>query len=387
MNIRKSYFILLLLSICATSVHPQQVDNHQRSLMGNVALYGMYGVGIVCGIGLIYKTVQWFTYESNQEVLRKARMAYDITYAQYDGLAVRLEQSLGLDYERGYAIGHRAETIQETVLYGLATDIWCRCNDMTSFRDDLDATITQLRGARDALEKRLNDLSINSEHDLIKKHIAHDMQKTMQNMDMMLPRINLLYKSLYHHRTYFNLYETEARLGNKYRAELDMMALYAHDHERVVQEIKKSALIRFGHGLYPHVKYGAELELDVNSLHHALKNLAYNYPDRIMWAQKLYGTLFKAKEIIITDPLYAYELREKEKARIEKERLDALKERNKIEKEKAEIARAHANAQFQQARVEERKAQALEEKNKILRENQNKKVSAKSGDQYKPSYV
>lgn len=338
-----------------------------------IKLFAAVAAAAICISGGIYLVWKAFCSESDEQVLQKAQQkipVYRATYSDMIGLCKAHAQSPQSDYE--------------DFLYTLAVKKHHQAG-IYSYLSDLNNTIQELEKARTELAKRIPNLSTHScGHE--DSGLKNDMQTAASNIQTLLNDLIALRDILATHKSYFELYQTEAIISERYTRERIVLAHAYGDRNAEMFAIRHYVIAESSASgsPFPRVSYIKPLDRDIASFEERIRHTGH-YPRRVQLAQQLLQSLRAIKGYIVTDATYAQEImsyeqdqREKERIRIEQEKADAerrkaaaAEEQARAERERAyaELRKAHAaeeqaRAERERARASHRKARAQEEQNR-----------------------
>jgi len=310
------------------------------------------GGALIAGVGGLIGLGSWLASETDQELLNRSRTSYQQIRTNHNPLIVKLENAYNIT--GSYLNTQVVRTVNEPLLYDFAGEFVRLQQDASSYTSQLNNDISELRSLSDRLQRRMNELRTASYQDFSLREMVQQMHAIRETIRSGLPHVELLRDYLAEHKTYFVIYDTEHSVRKKYSRELAVLSNGYYDRILLLDEIKFVVMANqsYERQMYPYLHYVARLEEQIAILEQSLKRPAYNYADRIGWARWVLDNLLYVKSLIIAADAYAQEWRDRERAALEREQLNVLRE--------------HADA-------ERRTAQALEEKNRLKREELEKK--------------
>lgn len=337
---------IMALSILPSPVYASGVNSNNDD---EIKLFAMVAAGAICIGGGIYLFCKAFCSESDEQVLQKAQQkipVYRATYSDMIGLCKAHTNAPHSDYE--------------DFLYTLAVKKHHQAG-IYSYLSDLNSAIQELEKVRTELSKRIPNQSTYT--------LKKDMQTTVSDIQTLLNDLIALRDILATHKSYFELYQTESVIGERYARERIVLAHAYGDRNAEMFAIRHYVIAESSASgsPFPRVSYIKPLDRDIASFEERIRHTGH-YPRRVQLAQQLLQSLRAIKGYIVTDATYAQEIisyeqdqREKERIRIEQEKADA-------ERRKAAAAEEQARAERERARAEQRKADAAEDRVRSERE-------------------
>jgi hypothetical protein len=299
-------------------------------------------IGGLAAVGYgLYKFCDWLFSPSNQTLIKNAESAISLAHAD-DEIISCIEGAFN-----GIPDGMREqkkliESVCEPLLYQLAL------KNAVSVTWNLNNSLSRLRDNHAALAQRITKLRTSPEHTAV--------MITMQDLDHeiigLLLKIEFVHEFLIHHRSYFTLFEHEAKILRSYEVELQALTHYAQNPTYVREALRARVMqnASYNRNSYPFMTYIEALQANINTLMAGMNGLAYNYANRIQAAGNLVQNLQIIHSVVIIEDAYHQELRDYKKEQLERQRIEA-------EKAKAAAAAAQAAALQQQAWQMERQNQ------------------------------
>ena len=314
------------------------------------------GAAALLGIGGIVAFTSWAFCESDVQLLERANSEYNHSYAKYHDMVYWFEQTYHLHHITASERARVMHDLSESVLYEIGTKIWYLNEKEHTYRSRLRSSIDQLVSCRKKLCKRIYKLESNydmnarsssrssrlrrSSHSSFSSSLLEQMRSIVRMIESFLPHLRLFSDYLEHHRSYFALYEADGTVRNGYQTELNIIDQYRYDSYQLALELKRCVMSK-QYGAYPYIKYVYDIERNIRNVKSCMRRLAYNYSERLDWARQLVDSLAYVKGVIASDPLYAQELRDQERERLEREHIAAMNERTRAEREKTRAMREH----------------------------------------------
>lgn len=285
-----------------------------------VACYGLYRLG------------QWLFEPSDEKLLEKANNAYHDAYARYNIMHTILKSA----DQAGTSNNDIIYNFVESVLYQLAVEKHYEAS-VDPYLRQLNHTIKSLENYKKKITQRTSNLyttvHTNSDHAWLYDH----MQALLNKITAFLPNLLLLRDFLKHHKSYFTLFELESSLLYRYNQELNALNSYPYDQIRLNELFHRCIMMHHNNNRshYPYISYADMISDDIDELNYTIGRLAYNYAERIYYAQDLYNKLGAIKGIVVSAKQYHTELIEREKAQrrdqqlaIQQQQLQAMQQQN-----------------------------------------------------------
>jgi|GEM_PF-5383625 hypothetical protein len=312
------------------------------------------GIAIIGGIGYgIYKLCDWLFSKSNDAIIKDGTTCVTAVHQRYDSCIEMFEQQIGFP-------GHPQERkqilarINEQFLYNLEL---IHKQTASSLLRPTQTTINQLRATCDEVNGRLQSLrNKRKEH----VHILVQMEDLSIEAGLLLEKLSFMAEYLQANEAYFTTFELESRLLHTYEVEIHALQMYANN-PAMLREAIRSAIMSGAAttgSLYPYMRYIEKCDADCRHLERALEMLTPAYANRFTAASQLAANLRAIYRMIITEDAYRRELRDYERAQLEKQRIEA-------EKSKAAAAHAHAAAAHAQACAMQQQVWELQKQNQL----------------------
>ena len=329
----------ILINTTSLGMHPGRHNPHipisddsaSLSTLVTVALAG--SASALVGYG-IYRLGQLVFHPSDQKVLEKTNTMYHEAYAHYHEIATKLKDSHSLGSNNHDIIYN----FSEAILYQIAIEKHYEAS-IDPYLSQLNSSIKNLESYNKKLLQRSNKLYTTIKTDYENVWLYDHMKALQQKISTFLPSLYLLRDYLKHHRSYLKLFELESSLLYRYSQELNALSNYLYDHKGLKEAIHSSVMLHQHHtrAKYPYISYADTISKDMEELQNTLNRLAYNYAERIYYAQDLYNKLNSIKAVVVAATQYHTELIEWEKARrkekelsIQQQQLNALQHQNHL---------------------------------------------------------
>ncbi len=347
--------ILIVFSLIAQPLHSMKPTYYSRK---HVPRYGVVddavaieagkavaGIAIIGGIGYgLYKLCDWLFSKSNEAIIKDAAKCVDGVHQRYDACIEMFEQQLGFPgnhSERKQILFHN----DEQFLYNLEL---IHKQSASSLLRPTQNTINQLRATSDEVNSRLQSLRSKRKEYM---HVLVQMEDLSIEAGLLLEKLSFMAEYLQTNEAYFTTFELESRLLHVYEVEMHALSNYAKN-PAMVREAIRSAIMSGAAttgSLYPYMRYIEKCDSDCRQLERALEMLTLAYANRFNAASQLAANLRAIYRMILTEDAYRQELRDYERAQLEKQRIEA--EKSKAAAAHAQAAAAHAQACAMQQQV------------------------------------
>lgn len=336
-----SLALFVLLSFQAASPMARQLHVYPaRSASSDVATVAkvIAGVGCIAAIGYgLYKLYDWLFSPTNETLLQNSLNALQDSRLRYaDVIRFMDGQVAGIPVN----VAEQKQLINgfsEATLYELAVSYIKEAS--YAYQTNLYNTIYNLRSTRDALVARIKKLANKPEHAQMRSQMQELERETAQWMS----KLQFLHDYIGAHQSYFRLFELEYKILRVYEFELN--ALNQQTDSAYLREAIRASVMKHAWQdrlAYPYMHYVDTIQGYMNGLERESSHLAYNYSGRLGSARAIFERLRAIYSLVIVEDAYHQELRDYERAQIEKQKLEA-------EKAQAAAAAAQAAAMQQQA--------------------------------------
>lgn len=307
--------------------------------------------GCAAGVYGIYKLFKYCT--SDKYILEDAKSKYARYAAQYFPVQVRLQRFYGTSDERVLAKCFDVITRELSTRVDFASGYGLRSD------------ISSLQQTQKGLDERIALM----QHDVEKEPMVREMQTTRAEIHSLIKDLNKLDTFYQNNRPFFTLHATVSITEQEFHEHRENM--FSRSQLKLVLKRTMNSLIR-----------GAErVDSAIKNLKSGIIAEAERYPVLMENARSLHRDLIKIYDMIVEDPEYRQEVMAREWERVEQARVDAERERMRIECEKNKIhderiklermkwERAEqARVERERMRIEREKVKMQEEQVKLERE-------------------
>lgn len=327
---------LLLLSLVGPLVCGD-ITAKQSSLDSFVQGACAVGLGII-GIAGAAKLAEWCFTETNNQLVSRGQTEYTNALRYSDVMNMFEKSYMITDWSIAYREGI-VKNVSEPILYDIATALWNKGLSQSAYVRDVTYAKNQLQALSSKLHTRITEQR--------GSYLSHDERRTFNAMndlvfkvDQFLPSISCFADYLDYHKSYFSLYEFEARLYKYYDAELRIVKSGAYAHV-MAYDLRQAIVWRYSGYRYPFITFIDGLSGDISSLKSRIRSAGYCYTERIGFADSLLYSLDWMKRIALADDRYAHEVYQAEQERLERLRIEALQEQARIEQAQLRAMREH----------------------------------------------
>jgi hypothetical protein len=317
----------------------RRYDPSEHYKNGPSAVETVAAIGCLAAIGYgIYKFCDWLFTPSDEKVLQRGIDELQYAHLHYDGAIGFMEFHYSAIPDNVRDQKRLIQSVNEAVLYDYAIS-YKKDTSINGILTNMGSVISSLQSAHTSLAERIKKLRNNDGN----QSMITNMQQVDQEIIGLLCKLEFVHEYFSHHRSYYHLFDLEARLLHAYEFELNainqsqMNPVYVR--EAVRASVMRQASARTG---YAYMHYVDRAQADCNALGGALGSLPYNYANRIGAAGVLLHNLKVIHTIVVAEDAYHQEVLAYKKEQLEKERINA-------ERAKAAAAAAQAAAMQHQA--------------------------------------
>jgi len=321
---------IVLAGLLAASLGCQtsSVKAHNNGFLGACAVAAGI-VGAALGVAAI---VDWCSETDDQLINRLNAQIHD-SASRYQDTMTYFGQISGMNAY--VSVTHKPfNMISETVLHEFATYIWHKNSTQADYRAGVWSTKKILDSAMQELRKRIRNLE-NKRLQYEDQQRLLAMRQLLSNVEELLSNITLFAEALEYHKAYFNVYDTIDTVRNRYLQEITILESGRYSMET---EIKRYILGR-NNSQYAFRSFVIDINADIEKVESKIRALGYHYEAKRQYAEGLVNYLVAIKNIVVVDPRYQQELYEWEQARLQRLHVEALKMQAQAELERVQILR------------------------------------------------
>ncbi len=359
MSIKMSFLVMVLLSSNINPmrhVHtrlPVYRYNSQAEDLGKAVV----AVGCIAAIGYgFYKLCDWLFSKTDVQVLQEAQNVHNNAERATNVYVEFFERKWGglssLSSTQKREIMH---ALDEGLLYQFALAHAFRTSLEYTILSDLHYSLTSARSAHSMVVERV--------HKLRKKKDITGMVSQLEVVQFALQdtiaRIEFVYEYLHQHRSYYALLNKEYQVMKIYENDLYSLKQY-EANPGALREALRIAVMRQATSkmTYPYMNYIQKISHEFSDLDQHINALSCHYPERMAAARQLSARLQTIYNMLIIEDAYRQELRDYERAQLEKQRIEA-------EQAKAAAAQAAAHAAQVQAAAMQQQVWELQKQNQL----------------------
>jgi hypothetical protein len=320
---KKNKAFLLLLLTGSLACHDIIAEESKSFFWEGV---GIAAAVVVAGVGAC-KLVQWCFSETNEQLVERAEREYNDALQFVDDILL-FEQGYSITYitpeDRQYVFHH----IYEPVLYSLARIYFDRGLESYTYIN----MVANAKNELDSLSKTLHHRIKKQKGKYVDHHIAQTiraMHMLISKIDDYLPHLTLFCDYIKHNRSYFELFDIEARLYKQYDTQIRIINSNAMSHI-MAHDVRQSVAWEYSDRKYPFIVFVSGIESDIATLKSYIHSLSSYYTERINYARQVLNSLKWIKNVVATDERYTYEKYQAEQERLERLKIEALQEQNRL---------------------------------------------------------
>lgn len=332
-------------------VLPRYHQPSQAEELGKAALV----IGCIAAVGYgFYKLCDWLFTKTDIQVLQEGQAALKDAEQMSRPYLDFFEHNVGnlLD-----------AAVNREIMYALNEGLLYKFAVAHAFRTSLEHSILNSLFAARSNAKAAHSMVLERIHTLRKKNdhtgMIAQLEAVQHQLQDAITRINFVYEYLHQHRSYYALLLNEYSVMKQHEYELSAFAQYAQNPV-MLREILRVAVMRQATSqmTYPYMNYIQKMQSVIQQLDHQINSLSCNYPERRSAAHSLLTNLNAMYNMLIIEDAYRQELRDYERAQLEKQRIEA-------EQAKAAAAQAAAHAAQVQANAMQAQAWELQKQNQL----------------------
>jgi hypothetical protein len=216
----------------------------------------------------------------------------------------------------------------EAFLYELAIFNWNNNISWSSWYNRIWSDVSTLNSNYQLLQKRARTLETSYHITNQERIYLREIQALIAELAPLVDRMNAFYNYIRRHELFFELAESEWRTNADYAPEIGFINLYGNDQYRLGQELDMLISSHYLYDKFPYIVYVKSLESTIDKLQRARNRVSYAYPNRTEWAER---TLMVLRQVrLVIDYKYRYQLLEKQRFDLERERSLLAEERRRL---------------------------------------------------------
>jgi len=333
--------VMLSALLCSTLLQADWGCVSRKTDMRDARAVALLVGGAVAGACAVYKGIEWLFSKTTQQIIEQARSTYH---------AELFKHQKHLSYY--YSQWHPIMQVDEHMLYAIASyqQSTIRARNMNSYTSSLQGSLNLLLNHREQLAKRLQKL------DAVEvQHAQPIIYQLIADIDAYTVKLDRVVAMLVANKSYFNLYDLESLLLQRYNNELLFINNYLANsiESHLYVYFRGNAAIHNYYGIqYPYMNYFKNISDDINQLSQAIDYANVYYQSRLKNADQLRINLQIIKNVVVSSRNYAEEVHRYEIAKLERERLQLVREQIAIEERRNADLQKLARIQNEQLRVQ-----------------------------------
>lgn len=359
MSIKISFLVIVLLgsTVNAMSYFPTRLPVYHQPSQAEELGKAAIAVGCIAAIGYgFYKLCDWLFSKTDVQVLLEAQNVSNAAdratneYVEFFEHKWGILSSLSSNQKREIM-----RSLDEGLLYQFALAHTFRTSLEYTILSDLSRSLANVKAAHSMVIERI--------HKLRKKKGITGMISQLEVVQLALQdiiaRIEFVYEYLYQHRSYYALLNKEYQAMKIYENDLNALKYY-EANPGALREALRIAVMRQATSTmtYPYMNYIQKISHEITDLDQKINSLSCHYPERMTAARQLLARLQIIYNILVIEDAYRQELRDYERAQLEKQRIE-------VEQAKAAAAQAAAHAAQVQAAAMQQQVWELQKQNQL----------------------
>lgn len=369
-SVKMSFLVMVLLGSNINAMdyfHPRVHVHHRHNSQAEDLGKAVVAVGCIAAIGYgFYKLCDWLFSKTDVQVLQEAQNANNAAEKATNAYVEFFERKWGV-------FSSLSSTQKREIMHSLDEGILYQFAVAHAFRNSVEYTI--LRDLSNSLTnaKAAHSMVVERVHKLHKKKDVTGMVTQLEAMQQVLQetiaRIEFVYEYLHQHRSYYALINKEYQLLKRYENELNALKQF-DSNPSALRESLRIAVMSHAHSrmTYPYMKYIKTMGLEISDLSNQIDSLSCHYPERMAAARTLLARLQSIYNMLIIEDAYRQELRDYERAQLEKQRIEAEQAKAAAAQAAAHAAQVQANAMQQQAWEMQKQNQLYAQQNQLQAE-------------------
>lgn len=347
-NSLKSRILVLFMLFGMSGHHMNASNTGEKMLIG--AAIGAAAVGVA-------SLISWATSESDDQLLNNTRQQYQNALNTFNPFIIRLKTHFGVAVPTSFEIGRVSSSIDEVILYEFALEFWKTKTLIANYNHELSNAISSLQNRRAVLRERMSVLRDMGYVDVTARIMIDSMREMVESIEQATPWMELLRDFFYSHKSYYQLFETEAWIRNRYGIELEAVKSFAYDRIAVEREVSRAIMVRQTQEgwSYPIMAYLAQLDSDLNSFESAMRKVKKSYRERMAWASQAYDSLKYIRSMVATSIRYVDEFNERERSRLERQQVELRQREMEAYKRELHILEEQNRLKRQELALEEQR--------------------------------
>jgi len=295
--IRLLLMTYVIITVDISAISAMTCDFHKNLDKKNGFIFGLGAAALLLA--------RWFFSESDIQLIARAQKISEEAYKKYEPMMNFFEREYHF-LEDPMIIEQKMRSSTEQEIYDRALILWQSDIRFGDYNIDLLRTITQLSSVLYTLDNRQHELEKTGKYSHESREILEQLYRFIRHVLLIRENLNLIKRYFAMHITYFDLFEGDGNLRNKYQTPISYVENFSNDPYECSYKIREWALSDEMHAISFHQIVG-NIRSDINDLQKKILNTNPTYQHRITTAQQLRDTLKYIKSLLTIDPLYTQE--------------------------------------------------------------------------------
>lgn len=295
-TIRLLLIMCILMSTQAGNLSALTCDFHKNLDKKNGFIFGLGAAALLLA--------RWFFSESDIQLIARAQKISEQAYTAYEPMMQFFQREYHF-LEEPMVIEQKMRNATEQEIYDRALILWQSNMRFSDYNINLLRTITQLSSVLYNLDMRQHDLEKNAQYSNESREILEQLYRFIRHVLLIRENLNLIKRYFAMHATYFELFEADGNLRNKYQKPISCVEQNSNNPYECSYQIRQWALDEMNNISFHQIV--ADMRNDIAYLQKIILNTNSTYHHRITTAQQLRDTLKYIKSLLTIDPLYSQE--------------------------------------------------------------------------------
>lgn len=296
---KKFFIFLVTLMVCNHAISAKLLSYvESESVVKNGFLIGL-------GTSAALLLARWLFSESDQQLILRAQKFSEETYRQHAILIELFDSKYDL-IQTSYIVEQQMQNATENEIYDVALYMWDHRISYQALQQELIQAINQLSSLLYSLDLRQHKIEEYIFQGRAYEDLVQEIRHFIMHISSLREKLNIIKRYITMHATYFELFEMDGLLRNKYSTPIEYVQLYSNSAYECSYKIREWALGQEMYARSFHAIVG-ELKDDLFRLGKTIVNTKSSYQHRITTAQQLRDVLKYIKSMLTIDPLYSQE--------------------------------------------------------------------------------
>lgn len=300
---KKYVVILLIVLLCPSRVY--SIDfRYPESMSSKSVIKNGFLLGLGTSAALLL--AHWLFSEGDQQLILRAQNFSEATYKQYAMLIDLFDAKYDFVQQASYLIEQQMQNATEHEIYDVALYMWDRRLSYQRLQEELIQVINNLSSLLYSLDLRQHKMEEYIFHGKSYEDLVQEIRHFILHISSLREKLNIIKRYITMHATYFELFELDGLLRNKYNTPMEYIQLYGNNPYECAYKMREWALSQEMQSRSFHAIV-SELKDDIFHLGKTIINTKSVYEHRITTAQQLRDILKYIKSMLTIDPLYSQE--------------------------------------------------------------------------------